>query len=65
MTLPNLSSDQIAALAGQAPNGLWSRLSLGWATLAGLAVVIVGGLGLALGRRFRRPPVGPAPAPAA
>jgi hypothetical protein len=65
VVLPSLSSDEINSLAGLSTQSLWSRLNLGWALLAGLSVAVVGGLGLRIGRRFRRPPTGPAPAPAA
>jgi hypothetical protein len=65
VTLPALSNDEINALAGVRNDSLWTRLNLGWALLAGLSVAVVGGLGLLIGRRFRRPPAGPAPATAA
>lgn len=65
VALPSLSADEINALAGLPAESLWSRLNMTWALLAGLSVAVVGGLGLLIGRRFRRPPTGPAPAPAA
>ena len=65
VTLPTLSNDEINALAGVRNDSVWARLSLGWALLAGLSVAVVGGLGLLIGRRFRRPPAGRAPATAA
>jgi hypothetical protein len=65
VVLPSLSSDEINALAGLSGETVWSRLGLGWLLSGALAVVLVGGLGLRIGRRFRRPPTGPAPAPAA
>jgi hypothetical protein len=63
-TLPTLSGDQIAALAGQPAESVWSRVNGGYVA-AGLGAVIVAGLGLFVGRRLRRPPAGPSPAPAA
>jgi len=65
VVLPSLSSDEINALAGLSGDTLWSRVGLGWAFLLALAVALVGSLGLRIGRRFRRPPSGAAPAPAA
>ena len=64
MTLPSLSAAEIDALAGLPPESVWTRLSVGWAVVAGLAVLAVGGVGVRLGRRMRRPPAGPAPAAA-
>lgn len=65
VALPSLSSDEINALAGLSSETVWTRLGLGWLLSGALAVLLVGGLGLRIGRRFRRPPTGPAPAPAA
>ncbi|MFN8633180.1 MAG: DUF4349 domain-containing protein [Chloroflexota bacterium] len=64
VTLPSLSAAEIDALAGLPPESFWSRLNVGWAIVAGLAVLAVGGVGIRLGRRTRRPPAGPAPAAA-
>jgi hypothetical protein len=65
VALPNLTPDQLAALAGLPPESWWSRLEVTWVLLGGLAVAVVVALGLVIGRRLRRPPVGPAPSPAA
>jgi hypothetical protein len=72
IALPSLTNDQIATLAGLPPESIWARLSLGWALLAGLAVLVLGGFGVVVSRRGRRQPpvgpvgpVGPAPSPAA
>lgn len=71
IALPSLNSEQIAALAGLPQEPWWSRLDASWVVAGGLAVVIVVGLGLLVGRRLRRRPtspvgpVGPAAAPAA
>jgi chromosome segregation ATPase len=65
MTLPNLTGDQIAALAGLPAEGWWTRVEWTPLALIGLGVAVVGSLGLWIGRRLRRRPTGPAPSPAA
>ena len=66
VALPSLTSDQIATRAGLPQESWWSRLSLGWTALYVTGAVLMGGLGLLVGRRlFRRRPTGPAPSPAA
>jgi hypothetical protein len=71
IALPNVTSEQIAALAGLPQETWWSRLDAGWAVVAVVAAVIVAALALMIGRRLRRRPagpvgpVGPAPSPAA
>ena len=65
IALPNLTADQIATLAGLPQDSWWSRVNAGSALLSGLAVILVGGFALLIGRRlFRRPPAGPAPSAA-
>ena len=64
VTLPNLTQDQVAALAGLPPESWLSRIDLTWWLLGGLALVLVVVAGRFIGRRLRRPS-GPAPSPAA
>jgi hypothetical protein len=65
VALPSLSAAEIDALAGLPPAGFWARVNVGWAVAIGLGIALAGAIGLRVGRRLRRPPAGPAAAPAA
>jgi hypothetical protein len=64
VALPNLTQDQVAALAGLPPESWYSRIDLTWWLLSGLVTFLAVVSGALVARRLRRRS-GPAPSPAA